>query len=49
MEDPDRRGSLGQASAKSIRDYAPERIFNQWEVLFQKVVEKTADGSSFCS
>lgn len=40
MEDQELRERMGRAAHESMKEFAPEKIWDQWEALMQDVIAK---------
>lgn len=40
MEDQELRKRMGRAAHESMKEFAPEKIWDQWEALMQDVIAK---------
>lgn len=43
MEDREKRIRMGDAASKTMRQYAPDKIWNQWEQLLREAAEKRGE------
>ena len=41
MEDAELRKKMGQNARESMKQFAPEKIWNEWEALINKVVTES--------